>query len=424
MNITKRLTALVLCLIMLVASIPVMAAQFGFVGTAKKDNVAIYTSNNTASAQIATIKKNTKIAIDAKAGAFYRVVLDPDAATASYGWVANTDVSVAGATTKSKDQVVTIKTAAASGAAGYIGNCNSYVNWRATASSSGKKLGTLKKNQALTILGTEGKFTKVSVDGKVGYVSSEYVATSSGSGATGAPGTTSGNKVAYGDMRVTGDPSYSKLKSSVKKLLEKAQKSNKNVIGYVYSPDGKISQPIVYGKNLKYLDKNVSSFYDVQTRNVVVTAHNNRKASSSNFMFHWMHHYQEATLGYSKCMGSCKSPSISSSMSLSSSSKRLWDIAMFGYSQWELWAMYETQENEPTSTVNYNTQHLSNASASTIQQWINYQMSRANAAGSMGKVFNTNVKTNDVFLTMYTCGDEYDSSTAQSRLYFFFRAVK
>ena len=75
------------------------------------------------------------------------------------------------------------------------------------------------------------------------------------------------------------------------------------------------------------------------------------------------------------------------------------------------------------STINYNIQHLSNATSSQIQTWINYQLSRANASGSQGKVFSTNVRTNDVFLTLYTCGNEYDSATAQSRLYMFFKAV-
>jgi hypothetical protein len=33
------------------------------------------------------------------------------------------------------------------------------------------------------------------------------------------------------------------------------------------------------------------------------------------------------------------------------------------------------------------------------------------------------VSPDDVIMTLYTCGDNYDNSTAQSRLYFFLKAI-
>ena len=518
MNVSKkavRILALVLCLVTVLAlcAPALAAATYSYVGSVSVDS-DIYASNNTTSAVVAKVSKGQVVAIRGKAGSFYQVVLNPQDATASYGYILISSISktamassskqnpvtltgsTAGSTsgtgeagyitncssyvnfratasasgtklgTLSKNTAVTIlgtegsfykviangKTgyvsaayvakgtaggsssgsgsSSSSGTAGYITNCNSYVNFRATASASGSKLGTLSKGQAVTILGTEGKFYKVEANGKTGYVSKDYVATGSasngGGSSTTTPGTTSGSSIGYADMRVASDLNYANLSSSVKKLLASGQSKYSDAVGYIYSPGGLISAPIRYDKNLKLLSSSynyVSSFYNVLTRNIVVTAHNNRK-SSSNPMFHYLHHYQEKALGYSKCQSSTCGKSLSSVKDLNSSSYRTWEIPIFGYSKWELWAMYETPETEPKATINYNVQHLSNASSSTIQTWINYQLSRAQASGSMGKVFNSNVRTNDVFLTLYTCGDEYDSSSAQSRVYFFFRAVK
>jgi len=58
----------------------------------------------------------------------------------------------------------------------YITNCNSWVSLRKSASSSSSRLAKVPKNASVTILGTSGKYTKVSYNGKTGYISSQYVA--------------------------------------------------------------------------------------------------------------------------------------------------------------------------------------------------------------------------------------------------------
>ena len=62
---------------------------------------------------------------------------------------------------------------------------------------------------------------------------------------------------------------------------------------------------------------------------------------------------------------------------------------------------------------------VSIASAATFLQRkaIQHQLSRSQVN------FGTKVSADDVFLTIYTCGTNYDSSTAQSRLYYFLKAV-
>jgi uncharacterized protein YgiM (DUF1202 family) len=66
-------------------------------------------------------------------------------------------------------------TTTTSGTAGVIANCNSYVNFRATASATGTLLGTLSKGTAVTVIATEGSFYKIVASGKTGYVAKTYV---------------------------------------------------------------------------------------------------------------------------------------------------------------------------------------------------------------------------------------------------------
>jgi hypothetical protein len=80
--------------------------------------------------------------------------------------------------------------------------------------------------------------------------------------------------------------------------------------------------------------------------------------------------------------------------------------------------MYETSANESTNTLKYNINPLSSYSPSQIKTWIAYQKSRSEYK------FNTAVSTDDIFLTVFTCGNNYDNAAAQSRLYFFLKAVK
>ena len=72
---------------------------------------------------------------------------------------------------------------------GVITNCSNWVSLRKAASSSAERIAKLEKNTVVSILGSEGNYYKVSVSGKTGYVSAQYVAAYTGSGSsTGSTG--------------------------------------------------------------------------------------------------------------------------------------------------------------------------------------------------------------------------------------------
>ena len=85
------------------------------------------------------------------------------------------------------------------------------------------------------------------------------------------------------------------------------------------------------------------------------------------------------------------------------------------------------KEDEPESTLYYNTwwptdydaadYEYEEADADFVQKWIDKQISRSEYS------FGTTPAVTDQFMTIYTCGDNHDSSDAQSRLYFFLRQV-
>ena len=154
-----------------------------------------------------------------------------------------------------------------------------------------------------------------------------------------------------------------------------------------------------------------------------MTAHN---ARVSKTMFHQLHHIQEVNLGKEKCAyKKCAEKLDASTLpNFSTEVGRIWDISVCGIdAQWEVWAMYEVDKNEPESTLFYNTWYAPAGekyvpqNAEEIQKWIDKQLERTEYK------FNVTPGTSDQFLTIYTCGDNHDSDTAQSRLYFFLRQV-
>ena len=442
-----RWGALALCLALLLSfSMPAMAASYSHIGVVGSSGASIYQNANTASSVMASVNAGQALAIDGQSGSFYRVVLQPSASTSSNGWVLQ--AAIASLTTASGSKVSSSSasstasintsstsgsgssnetTASSSGTPGYITNCNSYVNFRSAASASSTKLGTLSKNTVVSILGTEGSFYQVTANGQTGYVSTQYVAAGTPTTASSASSSSSSGSDA---TVATGTASAS---SHVTTQMAAAKKINSDVVGYVYLPGTNIDFPVLHNSSSVhyYSSRNINkqsdskgsiyTFYNVLTRNNVITGHNMR---TSGTMFHELHHIQEKTLGYSTCQVSkstdcqrCSRVISSSVPDLKTAANRIWQIPLYGYNQWEVWAMYEVKANEPSSTLSYNTQHLATSSASTIQTWINTQKSRSEVD------FGTSVSTNDVFLTIYTCGTNYDSSTANSRLYFFLKAV-
>lgn len=211
------------------------------------------------------------------------------------------------------------------------------------------------------------------------------------------------------------------------------QAKNKDCIGWISVPGTNIDKGIMYGDSWFYSNHNeekkeivsgaVYSHYSALTQNVVITAHNSR---SSKTMFHELHHVQEVNLGKTNCAYKKCNTELDKNVlpDFSTVEGRTWDISVFGVdAQWEIWAMYEVKANESAKTLYYNTWYPSTKyafqpkNASDVQEWIDYQLGRSDYS------FGVSVTPEDQFMTLYTCGDNHDSDTAQSRLYLFLKQV-
>ncbi|MEA5058527.1 MAG: class B sortase [Candidatus Pelethousia sp.] len=215
--------------------------------------------------------------------------------------------------------------------------------------------------------------------------------------------------------------------------VEALKAKNSDCIGWIAIPGTNIDKAIMYGDNWYYANHNeekkeiesgaIYSHYNSLTQNVVITGHNSR---TSKTMFHELHHVQEVNLGktncaYSKCNAVLDKATLPD---FSTAAGRTWDISVFGVdAQWEVFSMYEVDAKEPEKTLYYNTWYPAGKNAFTpkdsaeIQEWVDYQIGRSQFD------FGVTATPNDQFLTIYTCGDNHDSSTAQSRLYFFLKQV-
>lgn len=99
-------------------------------------------------------------------------------------------------------------------------------------------------------------------------------------------------------------------------------------------------------------------------------------------------------------------------------SDRVWGISLFGeYAEWEIFSLYETKADEPKETIKYNTNSMDQFTEEDILAWIDTQVSRSEIA------VDVRVDIHDQFVTLVTCGDNYDSADAQSRLYIFLKRV-
>lgn len=200
--------------------------------------------------------------------------------------------------------------------------------------------------------------------------------------------------------------------TNMPKSLSEAQKLNSDAVGWIKVPNTNIDYPILYDKsgNFYYLThdiyKNSStagsicSFYSSPTNNTIITGHNSRQSGS---MLHELHKLQD------------------NKSSLTTKANRTFNITFGKYSKWEVWALYETNDSEPASTLKNNTHPFRTSGGSwtekEITDWIAKQKSRSEID------LGVSVSSEDVIMTLYTCGDNYDYSTAQSRLYFFLKAI-
>ncbi|MDL2218371.1 SH3 domain-containing protein [Christensenellaceae bacterium OttesenSCG-928-M15] len=306
---------------------------------------------------------------------------------------------------------------------------NASIKLYEVASTASKSLVSITKGKTMTVSAETSEFYKVTYSSKVGYVEKSKVTVAGASAPTTSTGGTGKVTLGKGDIKVT--PSNATPSSTVQNGINAAKKINSDTIGYVNISGTNIQQPILYSSNgnVHYyanIDINkkkntagaVYSYYKSMARNNTINGHNMR---GSNNMFHQLHHLQEKALGYSTCQTTdykCKAASLSSMPNIkTTASARIWEINLFGYNKWEIFAMYEVPATEPKTTLANNINHLSNATPAQVKTWIEGQIKRSQID------FKTDVSTDDVFLTVYTCGTNYDYSTAQSRLYFFLKAV-
>ena len=79
--------------------------------------------------------------------------------------------------------------------------------------------------------------------------------------------------------------------------------------------------------------------------------------------------------------------------------------------------MYEVKANEPISTLRNNWSALSGSGKASVQSWIDGQIKRSQLN------FGVDVTASDQLMTLITCGTNYDSATANSRLFVFLKNV-
>ena len=245
-------------------------------------------------------------------------------------------------------------------------------------------------------------------------------------------------------------PSYSEKISA-------QREKNEETVGWIAIPGTVIDYPIMFDSegqlNYAYKDAegkeselgSVYCHFNIPSadaagvgQNLIITAHNNRVAYSKgnyeNGFFHELHHIQSVNTGKTNCGydesdRTCPVTLDAATLpNFSDPADRIWEISIGDINaQWEVWAMYEVKADEPEVTLYYNTwwpadydgadYDFEEPDASFIQKWIDKQISRSEYA------FGTTPAVTDQFMTIYTCGDNHDSSDAQSRLYFFLRQV-
>lgn len=390
------------------------ATSTGTAGYITNCNSWVYyrsSASTASSAKAGKISKNAVVSILGTSGSFTKCLYNGNTVFIDSRYVTSGTPSSSGGSVSSGSATIT--------------NCSSWVSMRKSASSSSTRLYKLNKGTVVTVLGTSGSYTKVSYNGKTGFVLSTYVS-------AGSSTATSTSKTGTGSIRVPRNSSTAL--ASTQAVLKQYQGINSDVVGVMNVLNGFIVQPIMYENSGSFFYHThdytkavnntgaVYSLYNGYPRNNVISGHNMR---TSGGMFHKLHHLQERAKGYNTCqaVNAGVNHSIADVPDLNLSANRIWDITFAGYTQWQLWAFYEVDANEPASTITFNCQHLSASTSTQIKNWIDTQISRART-NSKGYYYDTDLSSDDVFLTIITCGDGFDSDAAQSRLYFFLKAYK
>ena len=233
-----------------------------------------------------------------------------------------------------------------------------------------------------------------------------------------------------------GVPAGSERPAAVDPNAEKlaaAKEQNGDVIGYLHINHTELDFPVLWDdwsdgdwyynnhdiNKKKTGSPGAGSVYALTSNKPLkintITGHNMRVSAT---MMHELHHVQEFNGGQSQCQGKDCGVALSDSLpNLTLYGDRVWNITAYDHTRWEVFAMYEVKADEPDTTIFYNTNLTKSTTDENLDKWIEYQLSRSEV--NLG----VTPTVDDTFLCLYTCGTEYDYSTAQSRLYYFLRAV-
>lgn len=191
--------------------------------------------------------------------------------------------------------------------------------------------------------------------------------------------------------------------------LQEAQAMNPDVLGWMKIPNTRIDGPILYDKDFYYADHDVLknktevgsiyAYYNQLTRNVTIAGMNMRREKLLFYDLHVLQDQKEL---------------------LAEEKNRICDISFGGIEKWEVFALYETADSEPKSTLQSNTSPMITESPAEMEAWVATQKERSELKG----IVDVPVSGNDIFMTLVTAGDLYDYPGAQSRLYVFLKAIQ
>lgn len=249
----------------------------------------------------------------------------------------------------------------------------------------------IPRGAEVTVIGSAGSFYHVEYGEYSGYITGTSFDESTGGGSTGG-----------GSGEYYAPPSGAFSAAYVRQGYLWAKSRRDDTRGYIAVPGTNIAYPIMYDPSGQVYYHNHTWLGESSTRGSIylyreptaklihVIGHNSR---NSQTMFHHLHTVQNRL------------------KSNPSGNKTVY-MYLNGRTTWQIWAFYETPADEPASTL---TQIVNTLNPS--QEWIDYQLSRSEA--SLG----VSVSAGEQLAVLITCGDRYDSFTAQSRLYVFLKAL-
>ena len=139
-------------------------------------------------------------------------------------------------------------------------------------------------------------------------------------------------------------------------------------------------------------------------------------------MFHQLHHLQEFNVGETNCLQKkyC-GKELTDLPDFNVYADRVWTLNLYGVeTRYEIFAMYETkapadEEMDWFDNIWWGSHKRTDEAG--IQQWIDKQV------GLSEVQIDTDVTTEDTFLTVFTCATEHADANQNARLFFFLKRV-